>query len=64
MGFAVAEKIRDAIKLVPKKIWTPAADADGGVREGGDVAELNRTGFRSYAFPWTASAGRDDSWAA
>lgn len=25
---------------------------------------LNRTGFRSYAFPWPASAGRDDSWAA
>lgn len=40
VGFAITEKIRDAIKLVPKKVWTPAADADGGVREGGDVAEL------------------------
>ena len=40
VGFAVTEKIRDAIKLVPKTIWTPAAGADGGVREGGDVAEL------------------------
>ena len=40
VGFAVTEKIRDAIKLVPKKVWTPASDADGGVREGGDVAEL------------------------
>ena len=40
VGFAVTEKIRDAIKLVPKKIWTSASDADGGVREGGDVAEL------------------------
>lgn len=40
VGFAVTEKIRDAIKLVPKNIWTPATDADGGVREGGDVAEL------------------------
>ena len=40
MGFAVTEKIRDAIELVPKKVWSPALDADGGVREGGDVAEL------------------------
>jgi Transposase DDE domain group 1 len=40
VGFAVTEKIREAIKLVPKKVWTPATDADGGVREGGDVAEL------------------------
>ena len=40
IGFAITEKIRDAIKLVPKKVWTCAADADGGVREGGDVAEL------------------------
>ncbi|WP_248583502.1 IS1380 family transposase [Nocardioides sp. InS609-2] len=40
VGFAVTEKIRDAIKLVPKKVWTPASDADGGIREGGDVAEL------------------------
>lgn len=40
VGFAITEKIRDAIDLVPKKVWTPALDADGGVREGGDVAEL------------------------
>jgi hypothetical protein len=40
VGFAITEKIREAIKLVPKQVWTPAADADGGVREGGDVAEL------------------------
>lgn len=40
VGFAVTEKIRDAIKLVPKDVWAPASDADGGVREGGDVAEL------------------------
>ena len=26
--------------LVPEKVWTPAPDADGGVRAGGDVAEL------------------------
>ena len=40
VGFAITEKIRDAIDLVPKKTWTPALDADGGVREGGGVAEL------------------------
>ena len=40
VGFAITEKLRDAIDLVPKKIWTPALDADGGIREGGDVAEL------------------------
>jgi len=28
------------IGLVPKKVWTPALDADGGIREGGDNAEL------------------------
>lgn len=32
VGFAITEKLRDAIGLVLKKIWTPAADADGGVR--------------------------------
>lgn len=40
VGFAITEKIRDAIDLVPKTIWTPALNTDGGVREGGDVAEL------------------------
>ena len=40
VGYAVTEKIRDAIKLVPQGVWTPACDADGGVRAGGDVAEL------------------------
>lgn len=40
VGFAITEKLRNAIDLVPKKIWTPAVDADGGIREGGDVAEL------------------------
>lgn len=40
VGFAITEKLRDAIDLVPAKVWTPAVDADGGVREGGDVAEL------------------------
>ena len=40
VGLAVTEKVREAIKLVPKNVWTSASDADGGVGEGGDVAEL------------------------
>ena len=40
VGFAVTEKLREAITLVPQKVWTPALDADGGVRAGGDVVEL------------------------
>ncbi|WP_407940231.1 transposase [Nocardioides acrostichi] len=40
MGFAVTQSLRGAIDRVPKRIWTPALDADGGVREDGDVAEL------------------------
>ncbi len=40
VGFAMTEKIRDAIGLVPTKVWAPAIDADGGIRDGGDVAEL------------------------
>ena len=40
VGFSINTKIREAITLIPKQVWTPASDADGGVREGGDVAEL------------------------
>ena len=40
VGFPVTEKVRDAIALVPPQVWTPATGADGGIRDGGDVAEL------------------------
>ena len=40
VGFAVTDKVRHAIIMVPDKVWTPASDADGGVRAGGDVAEI------------------------
>lgn len=40
IGFALTEALRQAIMLVPTTVWTPALDADGGVRAGGDVAEL------------------------
>lgn len=40
VGFAVTDKVRQAIIMVPDTVWTPAVDAEGGVRAGGDVAEL------------------------
>jgi Transposase DDE domain group 1 len=40
VGFALTEPLRQAIMLVPEKVWAPAVDADGAVRTGGDVAEL------------------------
>jgi hypothetical protein len=40
VGFASTPKVRDAIAKLPKTVWTPALDADGDVREGGDVAEI------------------------
>jgi hypothetical protein len=40
VGYPVTEQVRQAITLVPEKVWTPAVDAEGDVRAGGDVAEL------------------------
>lgn len=40
VGFAVTEHVRTAIGQVPKKTWTPAMDADGEQRAGGDIAEI------------------------
>jgi hypothetical protein len=40
IGFGLTAALRQAIMLVPDKVWTPALDADGGVRAGGNVAEL------------------------
>ena len=40
VGYATNAKVRDAIAKVPKTVRTPATNADGDVREGGDVAEI------------------------
>jgi hypothetical protein len=40
VGFAVTEHVRAAITALPKTAWTAAVDATGGLRDGGDVAEL------------------------
>ena len=40
VGYPVTEAVRDAIKLIPKWAWTPANNADGGLREDADVVEV------------------------
>jgi Transposase DDE domain group 1 len=40
IGFAVTEQVRHAITTLPRTAWTAAVDAAGGLRDGGDVAEL------------------------
>jgi len=40
VGYASNQRVRDAIAKVPKRVWTPAIDADGDARQGGDVAEI------------------------
>ena len=40
VGYAVTDDVRDAIALLPAWAWKPAVDADGGLRDGAEVAEL------------------------
>lgn len=40
VGFAATEAVRAAIRRLPARAWSPAIDADGQLRDGGDVAEL------------------------
>jgi hypothetical protein len=40
IGWAISEAERTAITALPASAWSPAINADGGVREGADVAEL------------------------
>ncbi|WP_036528311.1 IS1380 family transposase [Nocardia sp. CNY236] len=40
LGFTLTDALVDAVNLVPKKVWTPAYDAEGQVREGAWVAEI------------------------
>ena len=40
VGYAVTDKVRDAIARVPKKAWQPAITAEGEPREHGDVVEI------------------------
>lgn len=54
IGFAITEPLREAIRLVPKKVWSPALDADGELRDGGDVAEITGLLPASALAPWPA----------
>ncbi|GGX33952.1 IS1380 family transposase [Streptomyces noursei] len=40
VGHAVTEPIRRAIRTVPDRLWHPALDQDGSLRDGAEVAEL------------------------
>lgn len=40
VGFGLTEASAAAVELIPEKVWTPAYDADGQVRNGAWVAEL------------------------
>jgi hypothetical protein len=40
VGYAVTEDVRDAITLLPEWAWVSAVDADGGLRDGAQVAEI------------------------
>lgn len=40
LGFPVTGAVRETITKVPKAVWVPAVEADGSVREGGDVVEI------------------------
>jgi hypothetical protein len=40
IGYAVTDEVRDAITLLPAWAWTDAIDADGGHRDGAQIAEV------------------------
>ncbi len=40
VGFPTSAAVRDAIGLIPAWVWRPAVTAEGGVRDGADVAEI------------------------
>lgn len=40
VGFAIGARVQEAIAMLPEEAWDLALDADGGVREGGEVAEV------------------------
>jgi thioesterase domain-containing protein len=40
VGYAITEPVRRAIRAVPDRLWHPALDQDGTLRDGAEVAEL------------------------
>ncbi|GGN45698.1 IS1380 family transposase [Streptomyces fuscichromogenes] len=40
VGYAITEPVRRAIRAMPDRLWHPALDQDGTLRDGAEVAEL------------------------
>ncbi|MEU7367127.1 hypothetical protein AB0B92_16445, partial [Streptomyces hygroscopicus] len=40
VGYGVTEPVRRAIQAVPSRLWHPALEEDGTLRDGAEVAEL------------------------
>jgi hypothetical protein len=40
VGYAITEPVRRAIRAIPDRLWHPALDQDGTLRDGAEVAEL------------------------
>ncbi|WP_435835339.1 IS1380 family transposase [Streptomyces avermitilis] len=40
VGYAITEPVRRAVRAVPDRLWHPALDQDGTLRDGAEVAEL------------------------
>ena len=39
-GYSITEPVRQAITAIPEEVWAAAIEADGGIREGAEVAEI------------------------
>jgi hypothetical protein len=51
VGWAIRDKERTAISIIPKTVWADAIDADGGHRDGAGLAEI------THVLPAAALAG-------
>ncbi|MBU6530972.1 IS1380 family transposase [Streptomyces mayonensis] len=40
VGYAITEPVRRAVRTMPDRLWYPALDQDGTLRDGAEVAEL------------------------
>ncbi|MFV0131741.1 IS1380 family transposase [Streptomyces sp. HMX87] len=40
VGYAITEPVRRAVRAIPDRLWHPALDQDGTMRDGAEVAEL------------------------
>ncbi|MFD7860349.1 IS1380 family transposase, partial [Streptomyces microflavus] len=40
VGYAITEPVRRAVRTMPARLWHPALDQDGTLRDGAEVAEL------------------------